>query len=208
MGSGLEAVCSGARSVCIRHAGWLIKRIDEKGRTRNRCAALIAVPDLVRLFCRRHQSFLLMPLLRCWGRSDLRQAWILPELAEFFVLVHIDEVAVTVVFGFLQARQALLQVAALIHLNFSSVKGDRAMVSAIEVLPGMRGQVRPVRIVARDVPIIPTTVAGGVPTCTSRTDNCGPRKRPPPEARIRNSTQPLGKTMVEERSDKLLKETL
>ncbi len=40
----------------------------------------------------------------------------------------------------------------LLHLNFFSVKGGRAMVSAIEVLPGMRGQVRPVRIVARDVP--------------------------------------------------------
>jgi len=40
----------------------------------------------------------------------------------------------------------------LLHLNFSSVKGGRAMVSAIELLPGIRGQQRPVRIVARDVP--------------------------------------------------------
>ena len=40
----------------------------------------------------------------------------------------------------------------LLHLNFSSVKGGRAMVSAIELLPGIRGQLRPVRIVARDVP--------------------------------------------------------
>ena len=40
----------------------------------------------------------------------------------------------------------------LLHLNFSSVKGGRAMVSAIELLPGMRGKVRPVRTVARDVP--------------------------------------------------------
>jgi hypothetical protein len=39
-----------------------------------------------------------------------------------------------------------------LHLNFSSVKGDSAMLSAIEILPGTRGQVRPVRIVARDVP--------------------------------------------------------
>ena len=40
----------------------------------------------------------------------------------------------------------------LLHLNFSSVKGGRAMVSAIELLPGIGGQLRPVRIVARDVP--------------------------------------------------------
>ena len=39
-----------------------------------------------------------------------------------------------------------------LHLSFSSVKGDSAMLSAIEILPGIRGQVRPVRIVARDVP--------------------------------------------------------
>ena len=39
-----------------------------------------------------------------------------------------------------------------LHLSFSSVKGDSAMLSAIEILPGVRGQVRPVRIVARDVP--------------------------------------------------------
>ena len=40
----------------------------------------------------------------------------------------------------------------LLHLGFSSVKGGRAMVSAIEILPGLRGRVRPVRIVTRDVP--------------------------------------------------------
>ena len=40
----------------------------------------------------------------------------------------------------------------LLHLNFSSVRGGRAMVSAIELLPGIHGQVRAVRIVARDVP--------------------------------------------------------
>jgi malectin (di-glucose binding ER protein) len=39
-----------------------------------------------------------------------------------------------------------------LHLSFSSVKGDGAMLSAIEILPGIRGHVRPVRIVARDVP--------------------------------------------------------
>ena len=39
-----------------------------------------------------------------------------------------------------------------VHLTFSSVRGDSAMLSAIEILPGVRGHVRPVRIVARDVP--------------------------------------------------------
>jgi hypothetical protein len=39
-----------------------------------------------------------------------------------------------------------------LHLGFSSVKGGRAIVSAIEILPGLRGRMRPVRIVARDVP--------------------------------------------------------
>lgn len=38
-----------------------------------------------------------------------------------------------------------------LHLVFSSVNG-RGMVSAIEILPGYRGRMRPVRIVARDVP--------------------------------------------------------
>ena len=40
----------------------------------------------------------------------------------------------------------------LLHLKFSSIKGGRAMVSAIELVPGMHGQLRPVRIIARDVP--------------------------------------------------------
>jgi hypothetical protein len=40
----------------------------------------------------------------------------------------------------------------LLHLKFSSMKGGRAMVSAIELLPGIHGQLRPVRIIARDVP--------------------------------------------------------
>ena len=39
-----------------------------------------------------------------------------------------------------------------LHLNFSSTKGGSAMLSAIEILPGLRGKIRPVRIVARDVP--------------------------------------------------------
>jgi malectin (di-glucose binding ER protein) len=39
-----------------------------------------------------------------------------------------------------------------LHLRFASVKGDSAMLSAIEILPGIHGHVRPVRIVARDVP--------------------------------------------------------
>ncbi len=40
----------------------------------------------------------------------------------------------------------------MLHLNFSSVEGGRAMVSAIELLPGINGRTRPVRIVARDMP--------------------------------------------------------
>ena len=39
-----------------------------------------------------------------------------------------------------------------LHLGFSSAKSGSAMLSAIEILPGIRGQIRPVRIVARDVP--------------------------------------------------------
>ena len=38
-----------------------------------------------------------------------------------------------------------------LHLTFSGRNGS-AMLSAIEILPGVRGQIRPVRIVARDVP--------------------------------------------------------
>ncbi len=37
-----------------------------------------------------------------------------------------------------------------LHLGFSSVHGGRAMVCGIEVLPGVRGRIRPVRIVTRD----------------------------------------------------------
>lgn len=39
-----------------------------------------------------------------------------------------------------------------LHLSFSSGKSGSAMLSAIEILPGVPGQIRPVRIVARDVP--------------------------------------------------------
>ncbi len=38
-----------------------------------------------------------------------------------------------------------------LHLNFSGRSGS-AMVSAIKILPGLAGQIRPVRIVTRDVP--------------------------------------------------------
>lgn len=38
-----------------------------------------------------------------------------------------------------------------LHLSFSGTSGT-AMLSALEILPGVRGQIRPVRIVARDVP--------------------------------------------------------
>ena len=40
----------------------------------------------------------------------------------------------------------------LLHLAFSSGQSGSAIVSAIEILPGVRGQIRPVRIVARDAP--------------------------------------------------------
>jgi Malectin domain len=39
-----------------------------------------------------------------------------------------------------------------LHLSFSSLNGGGGMLSAIEILPGIRGHARPVRIVARDVP--------------------------------------------------------
>jgi hypothetical protein len=39
-----------------------------------------------------------------------------------------------------------------LHLNFTSGKSGTAMVSGIEILPGVRGHLRPVRIAARDVP--------------------------------------------------------
>ena len=38
-----------------------------------------------------------------------------------------------------------------LHLSFSGRNGS-AMLSAVEILPGVRGKIRPVRIVARDVP--------------------------------------------------------
>lgn len=42
-----------------------------------------------------------------------------------------------------------------LHLSFSSARGGNAMLSAIEILPGLRGSLRPARIVARDVPYYP-----------------------------------------------------
>lgn len=39
-----------------------------------------------------------------------------------------------------------------LHLNFSSVRGGNATLSAIEILPGLPGRQRPVRLVTRDVP--------------------------------------------------------
>jgi hypothetical protein len=39
-----------------------------------------------------------------------------------------------------------------LHLNFSSVRGGNAMLSAIEILPGLPVRQRPVRIATRDVP--------------------------------------------------------
>jgi len=39
-----------------------------------------------------------------------------------------------------------------LHLSFSSVKGGGGMLSAIEILPGNHDRIRPIRIVARDVP--------------------------------------------------------
>ena len=39
-----------------------------------------------------------------------------------------------------------------LHLGFSSAAGGKAMVSGIELVVGVRGHMRPVRIVARDVP--------------------------------------------------------
>jgi hypothetical protein len=39
-----------------------------------------------------------------------------------------------------------------LHLAFSSGPSGSAIVSAIEILPGVKGQIRPVRIVARDAP--------------------------------------------------------
>ena len=39
-----------------------------------------------------------------------------------------------------------------LHLGFSSGGSGSAMLSGVEILPGVRGQIRPVRIVSRDVP--------------------------------------------------------
>ena len=39
-----------------------------------------------------------------------------------------------------------------LHLEFASERGTPAMLSAIEILPGIRGKIRPVRILARQTP--------------------------------------------------------
>jgi hypothetical protein len=39
-----------------------------------------------------------------------------------------------------------------LHLDFTPERGTPAMLSAIEILPGIRGQIRPVRILARQTP--------------------------------------------------------
>lgn len=39
-----------------------------------------------------------------------------------------------------------------LHLEFAGVDGDTAAISAIEILPGLRGQMRPVRILTRQTP--------------------------------------------------------
>jgi hypothetical protein len=40
----------------------------------------------------------------------------------------------------------------MLHLEFSADNGQQAILSAIEVLPGLRGHIRPVRILARETP--------------------------------------------------------
>lgn len=72
-----------------------------------------------------------------------------PLLEDFDVLADAggDRTADVKVFpGIFPAADGVL------HLSFSSGKGGSAMISAIEILPGMPKQERPVRIVARDVP--------------------------------------------------------
>jgi len=39
-----------------------------------------------------------------------------------------------------------------VHLSFSGVNGSQAILSAIEILPGVRGQMRPVRVLPRQTP--------------------------------------------------------
>jgi hypothetical protein len=40
----------------------------------------------------------------------------------------------------------------MLHLEFSANKGQQAMLSAIEILPGMRGRMRPLRVLTRQTP--------------------------------------------------------
>jgi len=72
-----------------------------------------------------------------------------PLLSDFDVVADADgsETADTKVFTDISPAQD-----GKVHLEFASVHGGRAMVSAIEVLPGTRGRQRPLRILTRDVP--------------------------------------------------------
>jgi hypothetical protein len=72
-----------------------------------------------------------------------------PLLTDFDVAADADgsETADTKVFTDISPAQD-----GQLHLQFASVHGGRAMVSAIEILPGMRGRQRPLRILTRDVP--------------------------------------------------------
>ena len=53
-------------------------------------------------------------------------------------------------------------------MDITSMQGGRGMISAIEILPGMRGRIRPLRIVARDVPYYSRLVEFG-PVLQGRT---------------------------------------
>lgn len=72
-----------------------------------------------------------------------------PLLTDFDVLADADGGRTADVKVFTDVRPAS---DGQLHLNFSSVKGGRGMVSAIEILPGLDGSPRPIRIVTRDVP--------------------------------------------------------
>ena len=70
-------------------------------------------------------------------------------LTDFDVLADADGARIADVRVFTDVHPA---VDGMLHLIFSSLRGGRAMVSAIELLPGVPGQLRPVRLVTRDVP--------------------------------------------------------
>lgn len=72
-----------------------------------------------------------------------------PLLRDFDVLADSSEARsadVKIFPGISPAKDGLL------HLSFLPKNGASAMVSAIEILPGISGHLRPIRIVARDVP--------------------------------------------------------